>query len=416
VSEAVPLGGDRDFRRYLAARTLSISGSIVTLVALPVLVYRLSDSASLTAFVTLLEALPYALFGLFAGALADRWDRRRVMVTADVLDAALLLSVPLAHWLDMLTIAHLMAVAFAVPAVSVFFDGANFAALPTLVGRAQVAKANSVITSASTSVELVVPSLVGISLAVMHPSLLLGLDALSFLASAALIRAIARPLRAAERVQGPTTMRVVLADIRVGLRFLVRHAGVRTMTVIGTLQCIVGGGFVALVVVWFDRTLDIGTQGWRFGVTWSSWSLGALAASLLLPRLLDRMQPARITLLALPCSAVLGVVTVSMTAWPLAAACLAAWSSAYTLVVINSISYRQVVTPDELLGRVNTAGRMLSWGMGWPMGAALAGVVAGQVGVRPTLVGLACLGAVAVAVAWTSPLRRLADEPEPVNA
>jgi hypothetical protein len=383
-------------------------------VALPVLVYRLTNSAALTAFVTLLEALPYALFGLFAGALSDRWDRRRVMVTADLLDAGLMASVPVAHWLDVLTVGHLMVVAFAVPAVSVFFDGANFGALPTLVGRAQVAKANSIVMSASTLTELVVPSLVGLTLAFAHPSLLLGVDALSFAASAACIRAIGRPLQSGERDHGRTTVRAVLADIRVGLSFLIRHGGVRTMTVIGTLQCICGGGFMALTVVWFDRTLGIGTEGWRFGLTWSAWSVGSLAATLALPRLLNRVPPERITLAALPFSAVLGVATAAATDWELAAFGMVAWSAAYMLVVVNSISYRQVVTPDELLGRVNTAGRMMSWGMGWPLGAALGGVLAGQIGVRPALLTLTSVGLVAAAFAWTSPLRRLAADAQPV--
>ena len=153
-----------------------------------------------------------------------------------------------------------MVVAFAVPAVSVFCDGANLGALPTLVGWARVAEANSVVMSASTLAELVVPSLVGLTLAFAHPSWLLGVDALTFAVSAACIRAIGRPLQSGERDDGPTTVRAVLADIRIGLQFLIHHGGVRTMTVIGTLQCLCGGGFVALTVVWFDRTLGIGTE------------------------------------------------------------------------------------------------------------------------------------------------------------
>lgn len=405
-----PLGTDADFRRYLAARTLSVIGTIVTLVALPVLVYRISDSAPLTATVTLLEALPYLVFGLFAGALSDRWDRRRVMVTADVIDGALIGSIPLAYWLETLTVPHLMVVAFAVPAVAVFFDGANFGALPTLVGRHRIAEANSVVMSASTMVEIIVPSLVGLGLAVVHPSVLMGVDALSFLASAALVRTIVRPLQQPGRVSTPTTVHALRSDIAVGLRFLVAHDGVRSMTVIGTLQCVVGGGFVSLMVVWFDRTLGIGTQGWRFGVAWSAWSVGALVASLALPRLLRVMTPARITLLALPLSAIVGISTSLTTTWQLATVGLLLWSSAYTLVVVNSISYRQIVTPDELLGRVNTAGRMLAWGLGWPIGAGLAGLLTTQVGVRPTLVVVASVGIVAAGFAWSSPLRRLAHE------
>jgi MFS family permease len=408
------LRADPDFRRYFAARLFSETGTIITLIALPVLVYRLSGSAPLTALVSMLEAAPYLLFGLFAGALSDQLDRRRVMVVADVADAVLMGSVPIAHFLGILTVPHLLVVAFGVPAIAVFFDGANFGALPMLVGTGRIAKANALVWGAATAAESVLPALVGLGLAVVHPSTLLGLDALSFAASAALIRTIARPLQDPARKRVRPTRLTVVADIKVGLQFLVRHAGVRTMTIVGALQCIVGGGFVALMVVWFDRELDIGTEGWRFGLVWSSWSIGALAASLALPKVLDRTTPARITLAALPVSAVLGIATSFATTWPVAAIGLFAWSGAYTLVVVNSISYRQQVTPEHLLGRVNTAGRMLAWGLGWTVGAAAAGALASVIGVRTTLHALTCVGLLAVAVAWTSPLRSVqpADEPD----
>lgn len=96
---------------------------------------------------------------------------------------------------------------------------------------------------------------------------------------------------------------------------------------------------------------------------------------------------------------------------------LLARGTAYTLVVVNSISYRQQVTPEHLLGRVNTAGRMLSWGAGWTLGAVLGGTLGHVLGAGPALVAVASLGLVSVVVAWTSPLRRLALqlETEPVS-
>jgi len=130
------------------------------------------------------------------------------------------------------------------------------------------------------------------------------------------------------------------------------------MTIVGAIQSMAGGGFVALMVVWFDRVLDIGTQGWRFGLTWSSWSVGALAATLLLPRLL-----------------------------------------------LADLAGSDHAGRPPGLGRVNTAGRMLAWGAGWTGGAALAGLVASAVGVRHAMVLMTTVNLVGVVVAWTSPLR-----------
>src|SRR3954454_12514751 len=188
------LRDDPDFRRYWLARALSVTGSMVTAIALPVLVYRLSGSTVLTAVVTALESAPYLLTGLFAGALADRWNRRRVMVIADIVNAVLVGSVPIAHLLGVLTVAQVLAVAFTVQAVFTFFDGANFGALPVLVGRARVAQANAAVWTAASLAELLVPAGAGLLLAVVNPAALLLVDALSFAASAIAVRGIVRAL------------------------------------------------------------------------------------------------------------------------------------------------------------------------------------------------------------------------------
>lgn len=398
---------DREFLRYFASRQLSIAGSIVTLVTLPIIVYRTSGSASLTALVAALEAAPYLLFGLFSGALTDRWNRQKVMVTADVVSCLLIATIPLADLFWHLTVPHVLAVAFLGPTVGVFFDGAVFGALPMLVGRERIAEANSVSWAASSMVEMVMPSLVGVVLAFVHPAWLLGFDALTFALSAALIAAISRPMYDAARERPPLTVRQIGRDIREGLDYLVHHPGVRTFTVIGFLQCVGAGGFVALMVVWIDQQLRIGTEGLRFGLVYGSWAVGGLAASLALPWLVRRVPAARIALTALPIAAAVGVVVPFVTSWWAAGIFLMVWGVFYQLVVINSITYRQQVTPEHLLGRVNTAGRMLSWGFGWTGGAFLAGALVGWLGLVPTLVVLSLTEVVAVIVAWTSPLRHM---------
>jgi MFS family permease len=416
ASPPARLREDADFRRYWWSRLLSMSGSIVSYVALPVLVYRLSGSAVLTATVTALETASYVLFGLFAGALSDRWDRRAVMIYAELVDAAAMASVPVAHWLGILTITQLMIVAFFVPTVAVFFDGANFGALPLLVGRDRIAQANAAVFGAATSAEIVLPSLVGVGLAIMHPATMLAVDAVSYLGSAWCIATIAKPMYDRSRERLPLTVRTLTAEIAEGLRYLIAHRGVRTMTIVGALQSTAGYGFVGLMVVWCDQTLGVGTSGLRFGVVYGSWSVGGLLASVALPRLLRTTTPARITLLALPASALIGIATALTTNWMLAAWCLFVWSCAYTLVVVNSISYRQQVTPEHLLSRVNTAGRMLAWGLGGTIGALAGGVLAHAAGIRPALVVMSCLTVAAAAVAWTSPLRSIAAAkaaPEP---
>ena len=410
------LRDDRDFRRYWVARMTSLTGSLVTAVAMPVLVYRLSHSPGLTALTTTLEALPYLVVGLFAGAVGDRLDRKRVMVGADLVNVAVVGSVPLAWWLGVLTVPHVLVAGLLAQTFFTFFDGANFGALPVLVGRSRVGEANAAIWGFGGVLDLTVPAAVGLALAVLHPADLLAIDALTFAVSALTIRSIRRALSSTREPVAGARGSSVVSDIREGVRFLWRHAGVRSNTIIGSLQSIAGAGFVALWVPWADRVLHIGTSGWRFGLVFSVWGLGGIAASALTPRMLRRFSPARLTLMWIPVSAAAGIL-ISVTAhWLPAAGLMVIWGAAYQLVIINSLTYRQQVTPEHLLSRVNTAGRMLSWGVGWTVGSLVAAALATRLGVRPSMIAVVAVGAVATAFAWLSPLRQIAGADEVVDA
>ena len=189
---------DQEFLRYFASRLLSVAGSIVTLVTLPIIVYRTSRIGEPDGAGRGGEAAPYLLFGLFSGALTDRWNRKKVMVTADVLSTLLVATVPLADLLGELTVPHVLAVAFLGPTIGVFFDGAVFGALPTLVGRERIAEANSLVLGGGRAwSRWRMPSAVGVLLAFVHPAWLLGFDALTF-------AAVGRPDRRHQRVRCTT--------------------------------------------------------------------------------------------------------------------------------------------------------------------------------------------------------------------
>lgn len=403
---------DPDFRRYWLARQVSVAGTLVTAVALPVLVYRLSGSPSLTALVTLVEGLPYLLFGLVSGALSDRLDRRRVMVVADLLSAVAIGSVPLAHALGTLTVGHALVAGFLAQACFVFFDGAAFGALPAIVGRDRLAPANAAIWGFGSLLDLGVPMAAGLLLALLDPALLLGVDALSFIASAACVAGITVRLSGVRDLP-PLSARALVDEVGVGLRFLVGHPGVRSQTVIGFLMSLSGAGFMALSVPFADRILDVGTSGWRFGLLFATWGVGGVLAALLTPRLHRRMPTTRATLLALPVSAAAGLVVVTTSSWLVAVVAMAVWGVAYQSVVLTSITYRQMATPEPLLGRVNTAGRMLSFGIGWTGGALGASAVAGLLGTRTALVSVVSVGVLAVVFGWLSPLRTMHRDPVP---
>ncbi|MFN2589853.1 MAG: MFS transporter [Actinomycetota bacterium] len=399
---------DDAFRRFFAARTISFAGSSLTYVALPVLVYSLTRSPLLTGVVAGFEAVPYLMFGLVAGALADRWNRQRLMVVSDVLSALALASLPAAAAFGALTVGHVLVVAAVAPTMFVFFDAANFGAVPVLVGRQRIAEANSAIWAAATIGDIAAPAAAGALLALVAPTSLIAIDALTFAASAFFIRAIRRPMSDPEREGIAAGLSGLRHDVAEGLRFLVRQAHVRTMTILGACQSIAGGAFVGQMVVWADRSLGVRAGNVRLGFLFGGWGVGALVAAMLTPRLSRRFGAARLVLTALPASAVLATATALAPNWVAGTLLLVAWSSAYMLVVISTINYRQQVTPERLMSRVNTAGRMLSFGAGFPAGALVGGAVAGSAGPVAGMLAGAVVAAFGATYAWMSPLRSLA--------
>ncbi|GAA1890733.1 MFS transporter [Asanoa iriomotensis] len=401
---------DTDFRRYWLARMVSVTGSLVTYVALPVLIYSVTGSSLWTALVVVAEGVPYLCFGLFAGALADRLDRRLVMVTADVVNALVLGSVPVAYFLGGLTAPHVLVAAFLTHLFFVFFDAANFGALPALVGRGRIAAANSAVHGGSTVLELIVPGAAGVLLTLSAPAPLLLVDALSFMVSALLVRAITTPLQVG--AAGPRVS--LLRDIREGVVFLSRQPIVRTQTIVGCLQSMTGGAFMGQFVPWLDQTLGVRpTNDVRLGVLYGVWGAGGIVAAIAFPRLARRIGEPRVTLWFLPLSALFGLACGLSTSWVAAAALLALWAVVYSVVILNAITLRQRVTPDRLQSRVNTAGRMLSFGLGWPAGALMGGLVSDATSPRAAIIASAAMTSIGVLVAWLSPLRRLAGEPIP---
>jgi len=406
---------DRSFVLFWLARTVSITGSTVTAVVLPILVFQLTGSALHTSLLATLEVLPYFVFGLFAGALADRVDRKRLMVGSNLVQAALIGSIPLAAAAGVLGLAQIYAVALLSMTAFVWFDAANFGALPTLVGRRQVVAANSAIWAASTIIGIVAPALGGVLAALLGAANAIAIDAASFVLSAALLASIPRAFNAVrEERAGQSAVAQVFGDIRDGLRFLWQHRLIRTLSLLGFGNSISSGAVIGLLVVYAVRGLGLGDTDVRIGLLYTATALGGLAASLLLPLLTKRMAVGRITLIGLFAHlAMLIAVALAPNLW-LGIVLLGCWALCNTLIVINGIALRQQVTPDQLQARVNTTARMIAWG-GQPFGAAAGGALAEALGVRTALlivavgVGLSALGG------WFSPLRErsVATVPEP---
>src|SRR5258706_2705055 len=221
---------------FWLGQTISSLGDSFTGFALPLLVYKLTGSALNLAISSAVTFVPYLLFGLTIGALADRANRRRLMIATDIACALLIASIPLLAMAGFFTLWYVYAVEFVVPTPSIGFNAAQAAALPSLVERDALVAANGRMIAGLSVAAIVGPLLAGgLSALVSLPALLL-VDALSFLVSALVLGLIRRSFNTAARPV-PARLRQDIAD---GLRYVWRNPLIRTITLLLLCLNVVG--------------------------------------------------------------------------------------------------------------------------------------------------------------------------------
>jgi hypothetical protein len=272
----------------------------------------------------------------------------------------------------------------------VWFDAANFGTLPALVDRTELPVAASLIGSSGQVALLCAPTIGAALLTIMSPPYALGFDAASYLMSALLLMSIRRPFGRPRHEQDPLRIR---ADIAEGLRFLWQQPVIRTMTFSVSCVCLGWGGTFGLLVVYASRALHLTRVDLRLGLLYSAGELGGLLSTIAVPVLIRRLAigPLTAAFLAVNAAALAFLAVAPSYGWALLAFFF--YELTYLMVLTTGITLRQMLTPDHLQARVNTAGRMIAGG-GLPVGAVLAGLLAESLPIRLTF-GLLAISAVA---------------------
>jgi len=320
-------------------------------------------------------------------------------VACDGIAAVLLAAVPVAAALHLLVLAQVLIVALGLATVFVWFDAANFGTLAALVDRAQLPAAASLIGSSVTVALLIGPTLGAALLTVLMAPYVLGIDAASYVMSALLLLSIRRPFGRLQHQQEPR--KHIRTDMAEGLRFLWHQPVIRMMTLSVFCACLSWGGAFALLVVYAHRALGMTHADVRLGFLYSAGELGGLISVAAVPMLIKRWAVGRVTAAFLAANAAaLALMSVAPSyGWALLAFFF--YELAYVMVTATGITVRQMLTPDHLQSRVNTAGRMIAWG-GNPVGAVLGGLLAELLPIRLTF-GLLTVGvAVGAALAGWS--------------
>jgi len=389
----VSLWRNRDFLLLWTGQVVSTLGTRISGLAYPLLVLAVTGSPAQAGLVAAAQAAPFLIWFLPAGALVDRWPRKRIMLVADAGRAVALASVAVAVALGRVTIGHLMVVAFVEGTLYVFFLLAETAALPHVVPKPQLPTAIAQNQARDQGADLAGQPVGGLLFGLGH-AVPFAADAVSYVVGVALVAPIRQDLeekRVAQR-------RPLLAEIAEGARWLWRQHLLRALVAIASAGNL---AFSALSLAVIVRATDLGASPTRVGVLLGLFGVGAIAGALVAPPVQRLVSP--------------NVVLIGALWWWVAQmAALALAPTVFTLGAVYTVgalmgpifntttaAYRYALTPDRLQGRVNGASRMIGWGAR-PVGALLGGIALETLGAVPTFAALAAWLAVVAAASTTS--------------
>lgn len=384
-SEVFP---SRAFLRYWRADAVSGFGTYVTVFALQALVVlTLHGSAADVGWLNAARWLPYLVFGLVVGAIVDGRRRLPLMVTSDLLQAFLLTSIPLLWWLDLLSLPAVLLIVLSYGTVSLVNAAAAMSLLPRLVEPQHLQPAHARIDGADAVSLTAGPALGGLLVAAIGAPMAVLVDSLSYVYSALTLRKI--DLREPATRTG-VTARGLLREVTEGVQWIYRGSGLTTLEV-STHAWFVGHAVVGVVLApYILRTLDLSAS--MFGIIGAAGGAGAILGATLTTKVGRRLGTGR-TIIACHLVTTLGVIAMVLAGQGMAPAgtvtVLVVGQSLYGLAMgmsnSHQMSYRQLVTPDELQARTNTTLRSINRGV-IVVVAPLAGVLADAWGIRPTLV------------------------------
>ncbi len=402
-----------DFIKLWAGQTVSILGSQISLLAIPLTAVLVLDATALQmGILTAVGTVPTLLFGLLAGVWVDRLRRRPVLIVADTARFVLLSLVPLTYLLGMLRIWVLYLLAFLVGTCTIFFDVAYRSYLPSLIKREHLVEGNSRLELSLSVSQIVGPGLAGALVQILTAPGAILVDALSFLVSAISLAWIRAP---ESDPQVETKRRFIGREIAEGLRFVFGEPILRALTSSFATLTFFNSVLEAVAVLYVVKGLGISPV--VLGVILAISSVGFVLGALLASKLTFWLGMG-ITLLLTPL--IIGgsdllvplAGLVPLLAIPLVGLAQLLFGLAKPVFNINQVSLRQAITPERLQGRMNASISFVVYGLP-TIGALLGGALGQSIGLQKTLV-LASVGEI-LSLLWIlfSPVRRLREQVAP---
>lgn len=395
----------RNFGLLWVGESTSAVGSSITTVALPlVAVSTLHASPAMVTLITASSWLPWLLIGLPAGVWVDQWPRRRTLLIANIASAAVLITIPIAAWANVLTMTVLLMAALLAGTAGIFLNVAFNAFLPHLVSGRDLMEGNAKLQTSASVAQVAGPGLGGLLAQAAGAVNGILVDSFTFLVSAACLlglRPEPEPRRSA--VDGPRMLRQI-AD---GIRFIMDGPLLKAILMVAAATNFAMLGITALRVVYLVRTDGAapGTVGLVIGLG----SLGGVVGAAVAARASRRFGSARTYLVANVAVAPFVLLL------PLGGLALFAVGSfvvlaGATAANVMTMTFRGSFVPAHLLGRVTAASRIFVFGT-IPLGAITSGLLASSLGIRPAMWLLAVLYALTPIPLLATPVRTLRDFP-----
>ncbi|MFI1676106.1 MFS transporter [Streptomyces sp. NPDC020607] len=412
VDIGVSLWSNRNYRVFLLVQTLSALGDSFSFVAIPLLVLHSTGSVVQMGLVTGLTGVASIVTGLFAGVIADRFDRRRLLMLSDVARCLLYALIPLV-WVFATPLWLIYTVVPLTGGFAMLFQVTYVTVVPAIVEPGQIIKANAHLYGSYAVATVGGPTLAGLVAAAFGPVAAIGIDAATFAVSAAGLLAVKlrptpRPTADAGTQQEGAERAGVRGEFLAGFRFLWAHPVLRPLTVLLSLFIFLTHGMTDVII--FRIKEDLGHGDGTVGYVLSAGTVGTFLASFLVTRLRKGLGfgpswVGAVTLggVAVACLGLTGSV-------PVIGALSATMLLATGVAGICSMSLRQEVTPGHLLGRVTAAFWTTHYSLG-PLGAAAVTAAAAGFGVARVCLAVGA-GVVCVALSGTLTGIVRAESPE----
>lgn len=397
------------FRRTWAAAGTSNLADGLVLVGAPLVALQLTRSPLLVSLVTTAASLPWLLLALHAGAAADRLPRRTLIAVADAVRALALAAAALLAATGHLSLPVVYAAVLVVGVTEVFADTSAQSLVPSLVGRDRLEAANSRLVATETVANNFLGAPIAGVLVSTGAAAVLAVPAACYAAASALILTVRAPRPPggpgddattrddAAPGAAPAVRASVLADIAVGLRYLLGHRTLRVLALLAAVSNLASGAYFAVFVLWVvGPTSAVGLTSAGYGLLAALLAAGAVLGSVLAQPLSRRLGAPQAMLAGFVVQTVPQVVPVLLPTVVAVAPAVVLLGVGNAVGNIGIITMRQRLVPDALLGRVNAAYRLVSSGA-TPLGALAGGLLAQAAGLPAVFYGATALALVAVA-------------------